>query len=95
MLTLCFASLILFSPGYPGAESTADYNIEVSLDPDSTRIQGTMEMVFTSGVDFPVDTLWLHLYPTPTETALPLSPGTLKAREISASDALMFQREAG
>jgi len=61
-LTL-FVSLMLSSPGYPGAESTADYTIEVSLDPDSTRIQGTMEMVFTSGVDFPVDSLWLHLYP--------------------------------
>jgi hypothetical protein len=53
---------MLSSQGYPGAESTADYTIEVSLDPGSTRIQGTMEMVFTSGVDFPVETLWLHMY---------------------------------
>jgi len=87
MLTLFFASLILFSPGYPDAESTADYNIEVSLDPDSTRIQGTMEMVFTSGIDFPVDTLWLHLYPNAYRDCT-----TAFARDLESQGNFSFRR---
>ncbi|MCD6587199.1 MAG: M1 family metallopeptidase [Candidatus Fermentibacteraceae bacterium] len=88
MLTLTFfISLILSFPGYPGAESTADYNIEVSLDPDSTRIQGTMEMVFTSGVDFPVDTLWLHLYPNAYRDCT-----TAFAQDLESQGSFSFRR---
>ncbi|MCK5065112.1 MAG: hypothetical protein KAQ97_07505, partial [Candidatus Fermentibacteraceae bacterium] len=54
---------LLVAAGYPGPESRADYDITVSLQPDSNLIHGSTEIVFTSGVDFPVDTLWLHLYP--------------------------------
>ncbi len=62
---LCFGVLLIFlsTPGYPGLESTADYNIQVYLAPDSNTLEGSVEILFTSGVEFPVDTLWIHLYP--------------------------------
>ena len=49
--------------GFPTSESRADYFMNVRLEPDSNMIIGTSEIQFTNGVDFPVDTLWLHLYP--------------------------------
>jgi hypothetical protein len=55
--------LVLVAAGYPGPESRADYDMNVSLQTDSNMIHGSVEIVFTNGVEFPVDTLWLHLYP--------------------------------
>ena len=60
---ITFLVALLSIPGYPGPESTANYSIDVLLSPDSSTIEGTAEIFFTSGVEFPVDTLWLHLYP--------------------------------
>jgi hypothetical protein len=56
---LCLLSL----PGYPDPQSRADYDIQAVLSPDSSTISASADIVFTSGVDFPVDTLWIHLYP--------------------------------
>ncbi len=65
---MIITQIVLFSflflvPGYPEPESSADYSIDVVLSPDSSTVAGSAEIHFTSGVDFPVDTLWLHLYP--------------------------------
>ncbi|MEN8207765.1 MAG: M1 family metallopeptidase [Candidatus Fermentibacteria bacterium] len=54
---------VVISAGFPGLESRADYQMEVRLEPDSSMIHGHSEILFTNGVDFSVDTLWLHLYP--------------------------------
>ncbi len=54
---------VMVGAGYPGPESRADYDIHVSLQPDSNMFHGSMEIVFTNGIELPVDTLWLHLYP--------------------------------
>jgi len=54
---------LLSLPGCPDSESRADYSIQAVLSPDSSTITGSVDIVFTSGVDFPVDTLWIHLYP--------------------------------
>ncbi|MCP4648020.1 MAG: M1 family metallopeptidase, partial [bacterium] len=60
---LLLLASIFSVPGFPGPESRADYNIQVYLSPDSNTVEGSTEISFLSGVDFPVDTLWLHLYP--------------------------------
>jgi len=55
---------VVIGAGFPGLESRADYTMDVRLEPDSSMIFGHSEILFTNGVDFPVDTLWLHLYRT-------------------------------
>ncbi len=61
LFLVCLA--VLGAAGFPGPESRADYFMDVELIPDSNLVVGSSRVVFTSGVDFPVDTLWLHLYP--------------------------------
>ena len=63
MITAALISLLVSVPGYPGPECRADYTISVSLDEGKAMLTGSVEILFTSGVPFPVDTLWLHLYP--------------------------------
>ena len=68
-------SAVMIAAGFPGLESRADYDMIVSLHPDSSMIRGSTEIIFTNGMDFPVDTLWLHLYPNAYRdhtTALPI-----------------------
>lgn len=62
MLHFLFLALAA-GAGFPGPESRADYLMEVSLLPDSGTVEGRTAIHFTSGAPFPVDTLWLHLYP--------------------------------
>ncbi|MBD3277622.1 MAG: hypothetical protein GF388_04920, partial [Candidatus Aegiribacteria sp.] len=62
MIQLVFCALLL-GAGYPGPESRADYEMTARLLPDSQLVRGTSRITFESGVGFPVDTLWLHLYP--------------------------------
>ncbi|NOQ21038.1 MAG: hypothetical protein GQ565_00100 [Candidatus Aegiribacteria sp.] len=58
-----FICTLIIAAGFPGPESRADYAMDVRLEPDSSMVFGHSEIFFTNGVDFPVDTLWLHLYP--------------------------------
>ncbi|MBN1433201.1 M1 family metallopeptidase [Candidatus Fermentibacterales bacterium] len=51
------------APGHPGPECTADYELDVRLEPDSSLVSGRVTILFTNGVSTLVDTLWLHLYP--------------------------------
>ncbi len=53
----------LIGAGFPGPESRADYRMQVHLEAESSMVFGQTEIHFINGVDFPVDTLWLHLYP--------------------------------
>lgn len=55
--------LLCLQPGYPGNECTTDYEINVSLFPNRNMLEGDVSIFFTNGSPFPVDTLWLHLYP--------------------------------
>ena len=80
---------LLSIPGYPGAESSADYAIEVYLSPDSSTIQGSLDITFTSGVHFPVDTLWLHLYPNAYS-----DPTTAFGQDLDAQGSFGFRRSS-
>ncbi len=62
MLTVVICTVVI-GAGFPGLQSRADYMMDVRLEPDSSMLFGHSEILFTNGVDFPVDTLWLHLYP--------------------------------
>ncbi len=58
-----FICAVIISTGFPGPESRVDYLMDVRLEPDSSMVFGHSDIFFTNGVDFPVDTLWFHLYP--------------------------------
>lgn len=62
MIYLLLTALV-WEAGFPGPESRADYIMRARLVPDSQLVRGSSTILFTSGADFPVDTLWLHLYP--------------------------------
>ncbi|RKZ07685.1 hypothetical protein DRQ25_10985, partial [Candidatus Fermentibacteria bacterium] len=62
MLTVVICAVVT-GAGFPGLQSRADYMMDVRLNPDSGMLFGHSEILFTNGVDFSVDTLWLHLYP--------------------------------
>ncbi len=55
--------MMIIGAGFPGPESRADYTMDVRLEPDSSMVLGHSKILFMNGVNFPVDTLWLHLYP--------------------------------
>jgi len=63
MTAAVLVSLLIALPGHPGPESRADYSIEVSLDEVEAILTGSVDITFISAAPFPVDTLWLHLYP--------------------------------
>jgi hypothetical protein len=54
---------VLLRAGFPGPECRADYSMSARLEADSSIVFGHSEILFTNGMGFPVDTLWLHLYP--------------------------------
>ncbi|MBN2587615.1 MAG: M1 family metallopeptidase [Candidatus Fermentibacteraceae bacterium] len=63
LLSLATGTWSGHNAGFPGPESRADYDMDVVLVPDSFLIRGSSSITFTNGASFPVDTLWLHLYP--------------------------------
>ena len=63
MTGVIMIAAMLSAGGFPSPQSRADYRIAVTLNPDSCTLTGTVEIDFTNGTSFPVDTLWLHLYP--------------------------------
>ncbi|MCK5786062.1 MAG: M1 family metallopeptidase [Candidatus Sabulitectum sp.] len=61
--------------------------MEIYLSPDSSTIRGSLDIAFSSGVHFPVDTLWLHLYPNAYS-----DPTTAFGQDLDAQGSFGFRR---
>ncbi|OPL17654.1 MAG: hypothetical protein AVO35_09520 [Candidatus Aegiribacteria sp. MLS_C] len=85
MIYLLLTALVC-EAGFPGPESRADYRMEARLVPDSQMVICTSTILFTSGVDYPVDTLWLHLYPNAYR-----DPSTPFGRDMEAAGSYGFR----
>jgi len=57
-----FAAALTMGPVVAADAGTADYEIEVSLDPDTHRLQASERVRWTNSTATPTDEIYLHLY---------------------------------